>query len=113
MVLAVRVAGKTANGREFDELTHTIDIAIGGARLGGMQSLQLNVGEIVEVRRQGRKAKFRVVWIGQPDTRRYGHVGLQALNAPPNFWGLELPIKGEAPIAVPALIPKDPSVKAS
>jgi hypothetical protein len=95
MVLAVRVSGKTTDGREFDELTHTIDIAVNGARLGGMQQLKLNKGDIVEVKRHQRKAKFRVVWIGESGTARHGHVGIQSINMLPNFWGLELPEQGE------------------
>jgi hypothetical protein len=102
MVLAVRVSGKTVDGEEFDELTHTIDIAVSGARLGGMQSLQLCEGDILEVRRLQRKAKFRVVWIGAPETQRFGHVGIQAVNALPNFWGLDLPNHGEAASPEPA-----------
>jgi hypothetical protein len=102
MVLAVRVSGKTTDGREFDELTHTIDIAVNGARLGGMQQLNLNKGDIVEVKRHQRKAKFRVVWIGERGTARYGHVGVQAINMLPNFWGLELPEQGEVAAPIPS-----------
>jgi hypothetical protein len=101
MVLAVRVSGRTADGQEFDELTHTIDIAVNGGRLGGMQSLKLHKGDIVEVRRQQRKAKFRIVWIGDPGTSRFGHVGIQGINLLPNFWGLDLPEQGEVAHSMP------------
>jgi hypothetical protein len=100
MVLAVRVSGKTADGKVFDELTHTIDIAVSGGRLGGMQRLQLRTGDLIEVRRNGRKGTFRIVWIGKAGGQRYGHVGIQAVRMPPNFWGLELPQHGEAPLSV-------------
>jgi hypothetical protein len=103
MVLAVRVSGKTADGQIFDELTHTIDIAVGGGRLGGMQGVRLRLGEIVEVRRQQRKAKFRVVWVGEPGTTRFGHVGIQSIDALPNFWGLDLPSQGEVARTIPPL----------
>jgi hypothetical protein len=96
MVLAVRVSGQTADGEKFNALTHTVDIAISGGRLGGMFHLRLREGDVIEVRRNGRKGTFRVVWIGEPDSNRYGHVGIQAVRVPPNFWGLELPEKGEA-----------------
>jgi hypothetical protein len=95
MVLAVRVSGKTADGKKFDELTHTIDIATSGGRLGGMQGLDLREGDVVEVRRSNRKGTFKIVWIGAPASTRYGHVGLQAIHVPPNFWGLDLPQDGE------------------
>jgi hypothetical protein len=40
------------------------------------------------------------VWIGKTGTQRYGHVGLQGVRMPPNFWGLDLPQHGETPMAV-------------
>ena len=104
MVLAVRVSGRTADGVVFDELTHTIDIANNGGRLGGMQNLSLRQGDIVEVRRYQRRARFRVVWIGEAGTPRFGHVGLQGINMPPNFWGLELPDRGETAAPIPSKI---------
>jgi hypothetical protein len=96
MVLAVRVSGQTADGENFNALTHTIDIAISGGRLGGMFHLQLREGDLVEVRRNSHKGTFRVVWIGEPGSHRFGHVGIEAVRVPSNFWGLELPEKGEA-----------------
>lgn len=112
MVLAVRVSGRTADGLEFDELTHTIDIAINGGRLGGMQSLKLRKGDVVEVKRLQRKAKFRVVWIGEPGTTRSGHVGIQAISALPNFWGLDLPEQGEVAHTLPAHATSDEAQQA-
>lgn len=101
MVLAVRVVGKTTGGIEFDELTHTIDIAVNGARLGGLFHLKLRKGDVIEIRRHQRRAKFRVVWVGEQGTPRYGHVGVQGIDMLPNFWGLELPSTGEAATPIP------------
>jgi len=101
MVLAVRVVGKTADGIEFDELTHTIDISTTGARVGGVFHLKLRKGDVIEIRRYQRRARFRVVWIGQPGTLRFGHVGVQGIDMLPNFWGLELPNTGEAATPIP------------
>ncbi|HET8668559.1 MAG TPA: hypothetical protein VFM10_11300 [Terriglobales bacterium] len=101
MVLAVRVVGKTTDGKEFDELTHTIDIAVNGARIGGLFRLGLRKGDVIEVRRVQRRAKFRVVWVGEAGTPRYGHVGVQGIDMLPNFWGLELPNTGEAATSIP------------
>jgi hypothetical protein len=95
MVLAVRVSGQTADGEKFNALTHTVDIAINGARLGGMFHLPLRKGDIIKVRRNNRTGTFRVVWVGAPDSHQYGHVGIQAVRVPADFWGLELPEKGE------------------
>ena len=101
MVLAVRISGKTVDGIEFDELTHTIDIAVNGARLGGLFDVKLQKGDVIEIRRHQRRAKFRVVWIGEQGTPRFGHVGVQGIDMLPNFWGLELPSTGEAATTIP------------
>ncbi len=101
MVLAVRVLGKTAEGVPFDELTHTVDISTTGARLGGLFQWKLQKGDVVEIRRQQRRAKFRVVWVGDAGTPRYGHVGVQGIDMMPNFWGLELPNTGEVATKIP------------
>jgi len=100
MVLAVRISGKTADGVHFDELTHTIDISDNGGRLGGMQRFKIRQGEILEVRRKQNKGRFRVVWIGQPGTQRFGHIGIQAIGSVPNFWGLDLPVHGEVAASI-------------
>jgi len=98
MVLAVRVVGSSQNGSPFDELTHTLDIAFDGARLGGMERVPVQKGDIIELRRRNRRAKFRVMWVGEKGTPRTGHVGVHAVDAHPDFWGLEVPVQGEAPI---------------
>ena len=101
MVLAVRVIGKTADGVRFDELTHTIDISTTGARLGGLFHLKLQDGDMIELRRLQRRGMFRVIWIGEPGTPRYGHVGVKGIDMLPNFWGLELPATGETAPSIP------------
>jgi len=101
MVLGVRVLGSGKNGSQFDELTHTLDIALDGARLGGMERLPLKPGDVIELRRKNRRANFRVMWVGAPGTPRTGHVGLHAIEIHPDFWGIEVPRQGEAsPIPV-------------
>lgn len=103
MVLGVRVLGEPASG-PFDELAHTLDIAMGGVRLGGVERLPLQVGDVIEIRRKNRRGSFEVKWIGTPGTPRTGQVGLRAIEIPPDFWGLELPIQGEAPIPIMARV---------
>ena len=98
MVLAVRVVGSSKNGPQFDELTHTLDIAMDGARLGGMERVPLHKGDVIELRRKMRHGRFRVMWVGEKGTPRSGHVGLHAIDAPPDFWGLEVPVQGEATV---------------
>lgn len=100
MVLAVRVVGSSTDGSSFDELTHTLDIAVDGARLGGMERLDLQPGDIIELRRRSRRGRFRVMWVGEKGSPRTGHVGVHAIEAHPDFWGIEVPVQGEAPITL-------------
>jgi hypothetical protein len=97
MVLGVRAIGRADNGSTFDELTHTLDIAREGVRLGGMQRYGLKKGDIVEIRRRTRRAQFRVMWVGGPGTPLTGHVGLEAIDIGPDFWGLEIPADQDVP----------------
>ena len=99
MVLAVRVVAAGKNGPQFDELTHTLDIAMDGARLGGMERVPIHKGDVIELRRKARHGRFRVMWVGEKGTPRSGQVGVHAIDAPPDFWGIEVPLQGEAPIA--------------
>src|ERR1700761_7189848 len=95
MVLAVRVLGQVSGGPGFDELVHTLDIALGGARLGGMDKVELQPGDVIEIRRKNRRASFKVMWVAEPNSPRAGQIGVQAIDAPLDFWGLEVPIEGE------------------
>lgn len=94
MVLSVRAVGRDASGKTFNLLTHTLDIALSGIRLGGI-NLQLKVGDMVEIQRKHRKARFKVCWVGEPGSPRTGHVGLQAVDPEFNIWDLELPVESE------------------
>jgi hypothetical protein len=105
MVLGVRLAGRGADGQPFDLLTCTLDISLNGVRLGGADRLQLQLGDIVELNRKHRKATFRVRWIGERGSKSTGHVGLEAIDAPPEFWGLDLPTTGEQPSMIPTTNP--------
>jgi hypothetical protein len=98
MVLAVRIAGVDCQGKQFDVLTHTLDISRSGVRVGGLTDLHLRIGSTVSVQRRTSKATFRVAWVGVPGTPRTGHVGLRSVNVAPDFWGLELPLEGEGPV---------------
>jgi hypothetical protein len=98
MVLAVRVVGASENGSQFSELIHTLDIAADGARLGGMERVPVQKGDIIELRRKTRRGHFRVMWVGEKGSRRSGHVGVQAVDVHSDFWGVEVPIQGEASI---------------
>ena len=95
MVLGVRAIGQGPGDVGFDELTHTLDIGLGGVRLGGVEHLPLKKDDVIEIRRRYCRGKFRVMWVGEAGTERAGQVGLQAMDAPKGFWGLEVFFEGE------------------
>lgn len=100
MVLAVRIVGHDADGKKFELLTHTLDISLSGTRIGGMSLIPLKSGDVIELQRKHLRAKFRVTWVGEPDSKKTGHIGLEVVNAPAEFWGLELPHDGERTLSV-------------
>ena len=55
-----------------------IDVSHRGARIAGVP-FRPNVGEIVHLVAEGCNARFRVIWVGEPDTPQDGQIGLQSL----------------------------------
>jgi hypothetical protein len=104
MVLGVRIVGRDSESRDFDELTHTLDIALGGARIAGIYKRTLRVGDVVELRRKHRRARFRVVWVGERDSGKDGQAGLRAIDAAADFWELPMPMQGDLPLPITARV---------
>src|SRR5207245_11315136 len=63
----VIVKGTDPKGHPFAQSAYTVDLSEDGARLDGIGFLT-SPGQTIEVRRLWRKARFRVVWIGQVGT---------------------------------------------
>ena len=61
--LRVRVRGVDAFGHPFQQDAYTRDISRRGARLDGTPSI-VDTAAVIEVQHRGRRARFRVVWIG-------------------------------------------------
>jgi hypothetical protein len=93
--LRVVVKGLDSRGHPFVQSAYTVDLSQEGARLDGVGFLTAP-GQTIEVRRLWRKARFRVVWIGQVGTVESNHVGLFGLDADKNIWRLDLP-SGQPP----------------
>jgi hypothetical protein len=98
MVLPVSVL--RGNGRE-KQLAHTLDVTETSARLGGLRML-LELGEVIEIQRGGRKAKFEVYWMGTPGTELEGQAGVRGLDPGKSIWSIHLPAD-QPDIAVDAL----------
>jgi len=88
--LRVIVKGTDTKGHPFSQSAYTIDLSQDGARLDGIGFLT-SPGQTIEVRRLWRKARFRVVWIGQVGTSESNQVGVFGLQAEKDIWRVELP----------------------
>jgi hypothetical protein len=104
--LRVVVKGTDPKGHSFSQSAYTVDLSKDGARLDGIGFLTAP-GQTIEVRRRWRKARFRVVWIGQVGTSESNQVGVFGLQAEKDIWGVPIP---EPATVQPPPIPK-PSKK--
>lgn len=83
--IQVWVRGIDRSGNPFVQTARTIDIGQSGARLDGVGYLT-GPGEIVQVKRGWRKARFRVVWVGQIGTAEADQVGICCLEGDKDIW---------------------------
>ncbi len=116
--IPVKVCGMDMAGHPFVQTAYAVSVSRSGVRLTGVGSL-LRVGEVVVVIYKQRKARFRVVWIGEVGQPEAGHAGLQAADPNPLIWDFILPHQGvdgyvnpEEPPANPFSTPA-PSVRAT
>jgi PilZ domain len=98
MVLPVTVV--RGNSQE-KQLAHTLDVTENSARLGGLKML-LDLGEVIEIQRGGRKAKFEVYWMGTPGTELEGQAGVRGVGPTKSIWSIHLPAD-QPDIAIDAL----------
>ena len=93
--LRVIVKGMDSKGNPFAQTAYTVDLSQDGARLDGVGFLTAP-GQTIEVRRRWglRKARFRVVWIGQMGTSESNQVGVYGLQSDKDIWRIELPEAG-------------------
>jgi hypothetical protein len=89
MRLPVRVWGMDMNGKMFSIHAHTIDITPVGARLEGIWR-PLYRGMNIGIECGGRRARFRVAWVGKLGTGKGGEIGVQCIEPGRYIWGLAL-----------------------
>jgi len=86
----VLVHGTDPNGSPFAVPAQLIDISGAGASLTGLNGVGLP-GTKVELEYQGRKARYRIQWVGKEGTKRANQVGLRSLEPGSFIWGVQLP----------------------
>jgi hypothetical protein len=67
----------------------TYEISTNGARLVAPPGIK-NVGQIIWVQRQGRRARYKVAWIGEAGTSLEGQVGVENLEPANVIWEPEI-----------------------
>jgi len=85
-VLPVRLRGKDSSGKAFDELVHTLDVALSGVRLGSVRR-ELQVADEITIFYRQRKMQFRVMWTKRMKGTSEFQVGLQATTQDREMWG--------------------------
>jgi len=103
MQLAVRVWGMDVNNKPFTTMAETIEISPLGARLKGVNPVKS--GEVIGIQYEDQKARFRVVWLGDPATNSAGEIGVHSLDESKCIWSTALQnqpsIKEQAAAAMP------------
>jgi hypothetical protein len=86
--ISVRLWGLDRDGKVFSQNVKTLDIATSGARLFGVTAA-LERGFIVGLQCGNMRARFMVMWVGEPGSPREGQIGLRA--AENGIWSVALP----------------------
>jgi hypothetical protein len=67
----------------------TYEISPHGARIAAVPGIK-QVGQLISIQRHNRRARYKVAWIGNPDTTQAGQVGVE-LQEPANvIWETEI-----------------------
>ena len=67
----------------------TYEISTIGARLVAPLGIKA-AGQVIMLQRHSRRAKYKVVWIGKPDTPEAGQVGVEAMEPHNVIWEIEI-----------------------
>jgi hypothetical protein len=67
----------------------TYEISAVGARLVAPQGIQ-DVGQVISLQRNSRRARYKVIWIGKPGTPHEGQVGVETLEPNNMIWDTEI-----------------------
>jgi hypothetical protein len=67
----------------------TYEISLVGARLNALPGIS-KVGQVIWMQRQNRRAKYKVIWIGQVGTSQAGQVGVELMEPANIIWESEI-----------------------
>lgn len=89
--IKIKVSGTDRYGNRFSQTATTLNVSRSGARLEGVPLV--NGAETLVVSRGWfRKARFRVVWTGEPGTPEASQVGVRCVESGGSaIWGIDFP----------------------
>ena len=73
--LAVRISGRDASGKLFAQSAVASSISGGGALLSGM-ARKVRSGDLIWIEYQDRKARFRIVWVRDSQSKQKTQVAV-------------------------------------
>jgi len=85
--LAVQVSGRDASGTAFSQSARASNISKGGALLSGLSS-GVRSGDLVWVEYQGRKARYRIVWVRVSNSDLKSQAAVQKLEKEECPWSI-------------------------
>ena len=85
VALSVQIAATDVEGHPIVQMVTTRNISQQGALLDGLE-VQLCPGSIVFLTYRHRMGRFRVAWVGEPNTPRAGQIGVVAADTSISFW---------------------------
>jgi PilZ domain len=87
ILIPVIVRGSDARGDAFEIKAETCDISVSGARLRGLANVAAP-GNKIEVECKGKKAWYRIDWVGKTRTLSANQVGVRLLEPGKYIWGV-------------------------
>jgi hypothetical protein len=87
----VRIFGMDSKGRPINLPVSTVDISKHGARVTGVKSWDYP-GDTIGIRYGTEKARYRIVWIGLPNSQIDGQVGLYCVDQGRYIWDFAAPV---------------------
>jgi hypothetical protein len=67
----------------------TYEISPYGARIAALPGIK-QVGQMIFIQRQNRRARYKVAWIGEPDTSHAGQIGVESMEPANVIWETEI-----------------------
>jgi hypothetical protein len=94
VALPVRTWITDEDGKPVLHAACTLDVTPTGARLTGVRK-RVETGAVLTLERGRSKARFRIIWVGQPESPAEGHLGIECLDGGKWNWDMQLPGAGD------------------